>query len=377
MLRGDRSLLHIGWNRTVLAVIVCSATLLAACGGTEEPAPASIAFADNEKAATLNGITIVCEPDGVTVHSEQQEIENIVLSVDGVHTRVDNIFAYDFVVAGAFDRMSVDSDPTIPGDSLAENRIDALWVKAGDNLSSDGPGYGQQMACPTPAVEAEREAAATKNYVEHEFGSGTPDADLAAVDVDEVAEPEPMEPQQDEVAEPEPAEPQRDEFAEPEPMEPQQGEVAEPEPTEPQQDEFAEPEPMEPQQDEVAEPEPAEPEPTESTGDDAAEEIAPAPAPVSLDDIGDGPQVLGARGEIVLTCGDEGIDLRAENADLASVVVFDNDADEDRRFTAIGARSLTLLGNFGDVAAVTVEGVEANVSCAVATRRADRGPAGP
>lgn len=300
------------WNRVVVVAAGLGIALLSACGGADDPVPTSIAFADNENAASLNGITVICESDGVTVHSERHEIENIVLSVDGVHTRVDNIFAFDFVVAGAFDRMTVDSDPTDPEDSLPENRIEALWIKAGDNLSVDGPGYGQRMECPTVEVEAAREVEATKNYVEHEFDSGAPAGDSAAVDET------PAEVDEEIVVE---------ELAEVD----EQGEYAEP------------------------------------SDDQEA---------VSLADIGVGPQVFGAGGAIVLTCGAAGIDVRAENSELASVVVFDNDTGEDLRFTTIDGASLTLVGNFGDVTAVTIEGAEANLSCSVANRRANRGPSG-
>lgn len=362
MLRGHRSLPLSRSRRANFVALVVAVAVLSACGGTEEPAPDSIAFADDENAATLNGITIVCETDGVTVHSERYEIENIVLSVDGVHTRVDNIFAYEFIVAGAFDRMTIDSDPTIPGDDLPENRIEALWVKAGDNLSADGPGYGQRMACPTPEVEAEREAEETKNYVEHEFGTGAPDDDLAAVDlesddgVDAAVLPDVGDESNDAAVLSDVGDESNDAAVLPGDVDPAEPDVGAGEPLG-SEDASSE-------SDETAD--------AEAAVD--AEEVEPEPLEVV--DIGTGPQVLGANGAIVLTCGSAGIEVRSETGDLAMVLAFDHGRGEDVRFADIASPSLTLAGDYGAVTALTAAGEEATISCAVASRRADRGPSG-
>ena len=101
-----------------LVLGVITAVLTAGAVSAKPPAHAKGQSAQIE--VTLD---ITCE--GITVISDK-DISNIVMRIDGVDTKIefgDGVNQYEFSATGVSD----------------------VWVKAGNNKSGDGPGYGEHF----------------------------------------------------------------------------------------------------------------------------------------------------------------------------------------------------------------------------------------
>lgn len=100
--------------RTAVAMVVGLAAL-GAGGSIAVAAPADVTA------------TYDCAAGTVTITSNK-DISNVVVSVDGVHTKTDGLSGTEYVI-----ELGTLED------------LDAVWVKSGNNHSGDGPGYGERF----------------------------------------------------------------------------------------------------------------------------------------------------------------------------------------------------------------------------------------
>ncbi len=110
-------------TRLSASVLVASALLGAGCGSDDqlaEPAD-SLAFAEQP-------ITVTCDEAGADIETERHDISNVVVEqVGGEHTKFEDMSGKRYRV------------------DMAD--ITTVWVKAGNNKSDDGPGYGKRFDC--------------------------------------------------------------------------------------------------------------------------------------------------------------------------------------------------------------------------------------
>ncbi len=95
---------------------------------------------DCPRGSSTGPIRVAFACDEVTVIT-CKDLSNIVLELDdGKHHKVDGL-------TGHRNHFEAPEDRAIVG----------VWVKAGANLSGDGPGYGERFLSPTDACDAENE----------------------------------------------------------------------------------------------------------------------------------------------------------------------------------------------------------------------------
>ena len=88
----------------------------------------------NKKNNSVGDITvewISCDEVEIT---STKDISNIVYEVDGVETKIDSLSGHSYTLS--------------PGGTIT-----AVWVKAGNNKSGDGPGYGEKFELPDASLE--------------------------------------------------------------------------------------------------------------------------------------------------------------------------------------------------------------------------------
>lgn len=112
-------------RRTTTGAGRVAAAVLAAAGLALATLSAAPAAADPRPTITVD---YDCDTGGIAITSSK-DISNVVVSVDGVHQKHDDLTGHEYVV---------------DLDSLAD--LDGLWVKSGNNKSGDGPGYGEYFA---------------------------------------------------------------------------------------------------------------------------------------------------------------------------------------------------------------------------------------
>jgi hypothetical protein len=102
-------------TRGMIAVAVATGCVVVATADVASAAPADV------------DVTYDCDAGTVTVTSNKN-ISNIVVSVDGVHTKTPDLTGLTYV----FGLESLEG-------------LDSVWVKSGNNQSGDGPGYGERF----------------------------------------------------------------------------------------------------------------------------------------------------------------------------------------------------------------------------------------
>ena len=102
-------------TRGIIAVAVATGCVVVATADVASAAPADV------------DVTYDCDSGTVTVTSDKN-ISNIVVSVDGVHTKTPDLTGLTYV----FGLESLEG-------------LDSVWVKSGNNQSGDGPGYGERF----------------------------------------------------------------------------------------------------------------------------------------------------------------------------------------------------------------------------------------